>query len=247
MPPKTHLLINEIYGPTFSGEGPTLGRPCSFIRLAGCNLDCIWCDTSQTWDFPTHNRDAEVHKMSVDEVVAQATKLALKTPLMLISGGEPMLQQSVVADVINQVYHNLWSMRYELGYIPETPHWEVQTNGTILPLEYITELEKLGNVTYIVSPKLSHALLTRQKPVDIDAWVDHRAYMKFVCRNEDDLEEVSRMVGDFPRNRIWIMPEGTQPDDVIKHQRAIAEGVIARGWNLTTRLHTLIWGNERQR
>lgn len=77
------------------GEGPRAGRPCFFIRTAGCNLDCDWCDT-------TYARADEAVDMSVAEVVdayRQARVLSgLKVtsnacPLLVcVTGGEPMLQ-----------------------------------------------------------------------------------------------------------------------------------------------------------
>jgi 7-carboxy-7-deazaguanine synthase len=44
-----------------------------------------------------------------------------------------------------------------------------------------------------------------------------------------------------------VMPEGTTADVVLERGRALAEAVSARGWHLTTRLHVLLWGDERGR
>ena len=45
------LAVSEIFGPTHQGEGPSTGRLCGFVRLARCNLSCLWCDTPYTWDW----------------------------------------------------------------------------------------------------------------------------------------------------------------------------------------------------
>lgn len=75
-----HLI--EIYK-SIQGESSFAGVPCIFVRLAGCNLRCSWCDSEYTF--------TGGHKMSADEVVAEIEKLA---PVRLIefTGGEPMLQ-----------------------------------------------------------------------------------------------------------------------------------------------------------
>ena len=39
------MKVNEIFGPTIQGEGRSAGMPTMFVRLSGCNLACIWCDT----------------------------------------------------------------------------------------------------------------------------------------------------------------------------------------------------------
>lgn len=47
----SRLVVNEIFGPTIQGEGPSSGRRCGFHRLGGCNLSCRWSDTPYTWDW----------------------------------------------------------------------------------------------------------------------------------------------------------------------------------------------------
>lgn len=75
------LLIHEIYA-SIQGESSFAGVPCTFVRTSGCNLRCSWCDTPQAF---TGGR-----KISRSEVLAQA--LAFETPLVELTGGEPLLQ-----------------------------------------------------------------------------------------------------------------------------------------------------------
>lgn len=77
----THLLINEIYA-SIQGESTHAGRPCTFIRTAVCNQRCSYCDTAYAF---TQGKPAHL-----DDVVRAA--LATGTPLVEITGGEPMLQ-----------------------------------------------------------------------------------------------------------------------------------------------------------
>jgi 7-carboxy-7-deazaguanine synthase len=46
---------------------------------------------------------------------------------------------------------------------------------------------------------------------------------------------------------VWIMPEGTSAEVILARLRDLADPVLARGWNLGNRLHTLLWGDERGR
>ena len=79
------LVIHEIYA-SIQGESTFAGLPCTFVRTTGCNLRCSWCDTPQAFHGGT--------RMPRSEVLARA--LALKTPLVELTGGEPLLQPAVL-------------------------------------------------------------------------------------------------------------------------------------------------------
>ena len=77
------MYLIEIYK-SVQGESSFAGLPCIFVRLAGCNLRCSWCDSEYTFKGG--------YKQSPDEVVAEVAALA---PVRLVefTGGEPMLQE----------------------------------------------------------------------------------------------------------------------------------------------------------
>jgi 7-carboxy-7-deazaguanine synthase len=74
------LRITEIFH-SIQGESTWAGLPCTFIRLTGCPLRCVWCDT----EYSFHGGD----RMTLDEIVARAD--AIGTPLVEITGGEPLI------------------------------------------------------------------------------------------------------------------------------------------------------------
>jgi 7-carboxy-7-deazaguanine synthase len=75
------LVVHEIYR-SIQGESTFAGLPCAFVRLTGCNLRCVWCDTPQAFYGGTRLRRNEVLERA----------LALGTPLVELTGGEPLLQ-----------------------------------------------------------------------------------------------------------------------------------------------------------
>ena len=79
------LLIHEIYA-SVQGESTFVGLPCTFVRTTGCNLRCRWCDTPDAFGGGS--------KMSRAEVVRRA--LSFATPLVEVTGGEPLLQEEVL-------------------------------------------------------------------------------------------------------------------------------------------------------
>ncbi|MET0386061.1 MAG: radical SAM protein [Polyangiales bacterium] len=78
------LVIHEIYR-SIQGETSFAGQPCTLVRLSGCNLRCRWCDTPQAF--------YGGQRLPREEVVARA--LAFQTQLVLVTGGEPLLQAGV--------------------------------------------------------------------------------------------------------------------------------------------------------
>jgi 7-carboxy-7-deazaguanine synthase len=78
------LTINEIFH-SIQGESSRAGQLCVFVRLTACDLRCVWCDTAYAFH--------EGRKMSVDEVVSAVESHG--SPLVEITGGEPLLQEDV--------------------------------------------------------------------------------------------------------------------------------------------------------
>lgn len=79
------LVIHEIYA-SIQGESTFAGLPCTFVRTTGCNLRCSWCDSPHAFYGGT--------RMTRAEVLARA--LAQDTPLVEVTGGEPLLQPGVL-------------------------------------------------------------------------------------------------------------------------------------------------------
>src|SRR6266542_2707469 len=78
---RTMLRVTEIFH-SIQGESTHAGRPCAFVRLAGCNLRCRWCDSEYTF--------SGGQRMSVDDVVGQVKSYGCN--LVEITGGEPLVQ-----------------------------------------------------------------------------------------------------------------------------------------------------------
>ena len=82
--PPGQLLVHEIYR-SIQGESTFAGLPCVFVRLSVCDARCVWCDTPHAFK--------EGRLMALPEVVDHV--LAYRTPLVEITGGEPLLQAEV--------------------------------------------------------------------------------------------------------------------------------------------------------
>ena len=101
------MKITEIFR-SLQGEGKNQGRPCLFIRLAGCNLKCRWCDTPAS--------RAGGMETGLDSILEHIWRI--KPPYICITGGEPLLQ----ADELEQLLSSL----HKRGTLID-----IETNGTI--------------------------------------------------------------------------------------------------------------------
>jgi 7-carboxy-7-deazaguanine synthase len=236
--------VPEIFD-TIQGEGRNLGKPVVFARLSDCNLTCSWCDTPQTWAF-TEARAAEhdqdrVYDKAVEQTyieVGEAVRNIDGYPMkrLVITGGEPMMQQKGIAELIR-------GLRAE-----NEDYWvEIETNGTIPPTREVLELADQFNV----SAKLANSGNSekkRRKSKALEAFAGtEKADFKFVVFGEDDLPEILDLVEEYeiPHDRVYLMPEGRTEEEVKRHQVELVELAKKENFNVTTRLHVLIWGSKR--
>ena len=117
---------------SIQGEGTNIGEISVFIRLSMCNLSCTWCDTPYTWDWRNHDFYNEVMEISIPQ--AEKLILGFKTSHLVITGGEPLLQQNELIDLTTALKQR--------GFFNE-----IETNGTIVPTTKALESISQWNVS----------------------------------------------------------------------------------------------------
>lgn len=229
------LPVSELFGPTIQGEGPAAGQAAMFLRTMGCNLSCSWCDTPYTWDGHRFDLRAETTHMTPHEI---AEKVAGRAPIVVITGGEPLLHQEKPG----------WLAL--LGLLVRKHRIHIETNGTKLPNWPTLRHAEVINV----SPKLPNAgrHRGRQNPaihpeLGEHAQRYHNLHLKVVCTDAEDVERAALLATEhgWPTGRVWVMPEGTTRDTLAQRWPVIADAAIKHGLNATHRLHVMAWGDER--
>ncbi|MEC9280271.1 MAG: 7-carboxy-7-deazaguanine synthase QueE [Chloroflexota bacterium] len=219
---------------SLQGEGASIGAATVFLRLALCNLSCTWCDTKYTWDWENYNYKEEVMALGVEEV--QKTILSYDCPHLVITGGEPMLQQMELIPLVSSLKQQ--------GF-----YFEVETNGTIPPLP---EMERDID-QWNVSPKLGtsgNREHRRLVPSTLESFSSiPGAYFKFVIVEPQDIEEVCELAEryDIPPQRIILLPEGRKLEVLRTRNQWVSEACVKHGFRFSPRLHILLWGDERWR
>ena len=219
---------------SIQGEGTSAGQPSVFVRLAACNLRCSWCDTAYTWDWRRYDRRREVMTIGVDEVVERVTSFSSSN--VVLTGGEPLLQGSKLAVVAAKLK-------------AKQRRIEVETNGTRVPSPQLAANVDQWNV----SPKLENsgnALCRREMPVALDWFAAQpNAFFKLVVSSPADMPEVSAFVGRYqvPAARVLLMPEARDSATLRERSLWLAEACRMYGYRFSSRLHILLWGDERGR
>lgn len=142
------LSVNSIFY-TIQGEGPFAGTPAVFIRLAGCNLQCPFCDTeysSNDIQDPVEITNRAIRLIPKNLIVLASTDNA---PLVVITGGEPFRQD----------IRRLVKMLLNYGF-----RVQLETNGTL----FIDDFPQLSDVTVVCSPKTG--AINKQLAPFIDAY-----------------------------------------------------------------------------
>ena len=232
---ESWLIVAECFGvevPTFQGEGPSCGHPALFIRLSRCNLTCTKCDTKYTWDWTQFDPRKESTKRTVPDLVAWAASSPVE--LIVITGGEPLLQQERLVPLVRRL-------------LATGKRVEFETNGTLAPLPELV----VDGVHFNVSPKLASFGMDEARsvvPAALEAFVaSGRVAFKFVASSVGDLDRIAELADAHQLAPVWVMPEGTTADAITAATRALADAVAARHWRFTTRLHVLAFADARGR
>lgn len=106
------MRVNEIFGVTIQGEGILTGEPCIFVRLAGCNMSCDFCDTDHEHSTP----------MSVNDILGTIMEIGDNRNIVVITGGEPLIHDKT-GHLIDLIMANQYFV-------------QIETNGT-LPLKEV--------------------------------------------------------------------------------------------------------------
>jgi 7-carboxy-7-deazaguanine synthase len=229
------MLISEIFY-SLQGEGELAGVPSVFVRTAGCNLRCSWCDT------PYASWSPEGTQQTVAEIVAEVSRHPVQH--VVLTGGEPMIAAELPA---------LATALRAAGI-----HLTIETAATIAPNGIACDLASL-------SPKLRNSTpppaqfgaawterheAARWQPEVVAAWLrTYQFQLKFVVATETDVAEVESLLAQLPvrppRHKVLLMPEGSTRETLAARTAWLVALCRDRGYRFAPRLHIEWFGNKR--
>ena len=227
---------------SIQGEGVSIGKPAIFVRLSQCNLHCVWCDTPYTWNWEgtkfKHPIKVDREKSQVDISVGELVDVIKTIPCtrVILTGGEPFIQQRDLVKVMAAL------REIDSGYF-----FEIETNGTLEPLEAFDKLIDQYNVSTKLSNCGDSEKLRIKSKVMTFFSVSVKANFKFVIENKQDLDEVQELEDQFviSRNKILLMPQAQTKEALQQKQIELIEICKEFGYTYSDRLHVRIYGDKK--
>ena len=209
------LRVTEIFR-SIQGESTHAGRPCTFVRLTGCPMRCVWCDSEYTFTGGEH--------FSIDDVMAQVA--AFGCQLVEVTGGEPLAQKEAF-NLIGRLCDEAYEVLVETGGYVSTADLDPRAK-VILDIKCPASGEEERN---------DWSNVERLRP--------DRDEVKFVIADEGDWLYAKRLIEQHDlesrTNAVLISPAWGMVD-----LQALANWVSGSGLNvrMQLQLHKYIWGPE---
>ncbi|GIO22716.1 7-carboxy-7-deazaguanine synthase QueE [Oceanobacillus sp. J11TS1] len=237
------IPVLEIFGPTIQGEGMVVGRKTMFVRTAGCDYRCAWCDSAFTWD---GSAKEDIVQMTSDEIWQRLKEIGgNQFDHVTISGGNPALL-SALDSLVDMLHENGMEValetqgsRYQDWFVkiddltisPKPPSSKMKTNWE--KLDYIiNQLERNGRLE---NTSLKVVIFDKE---DLHyAEKLHQRYPGvafFLQVGNDDLEEIEpQQLSQHLLNKYeWLIDQ------------VVASTVLNRV-RVLPQVHALVWGNKR--
>lgn len=172
------MRINEIFY-SIQGEGINIGIPMVFVRVAGCNLRCKWCDTKYAFEEGT--------ELSLDAIFKKVEEF--NTKRVCITGGEPLLYKEIT---------KLISMFIDSGYFVQ-----VQTNGS----KTIQEMPCEENLTISMDIKCPSSGMQDKMDFSNIELLSPFDELKFVIADETDFNYAKQIIEKYqPKTNVVFQP-----------------------------------------
>ena len=237
------IPVMEIFGPTIQGEGMVVGQKTMFVRTAGCDYSCSWCDSAFTWD---GSGKYLITQMTADEIWTELKKLGSKGfSFVTISGGNPVLLQNLQA-LIKILKEN----DIKIGVETQGSKWQ----------EWLYEVDELT-----ISPKppssgmvTNYTFLSEMLEKLNSKNNNQHISLKIVIFNDEDYAYAKDIHLRYPNLPFYLQVgndditesnNGQLISHLLKKYEVLVDKVIAdeelRNVRVLPQLHTLLWGNKR--
>lgn len=217
---EAEFNVVEIFD-SIDGEGKRTGELATFIRLAGCNLRCSYCDTPYGLDFKKGT------SMKISEIVSRCKQYNNRN--ITLTGGEPLARI-----FINDLIEALVLENFEVN---------IETNGSI-PLY---NAPKLKNVFYTMDYKCPSSDVQDKMDLKNLEFLDTDDVLKFVVGSEEDLETVVRILDGYNiKAQVYISPVfgKIEPKEIVDFMKEWKR--VFKNARIQIQLHKIIWNPDER-
>lgn len=207
-----------------NGEGPLSGQLVVFIRFAGCNLNCSYCDT--TW---ANNEDVCYDFMTSDDIYKHIKSTDIRN--VTLTGGEPLLQEGIIEllEVLSK---------------DRSLHVEIETNGSV-PLDKFVSIDNPPSFT--MDYKLPSSNMEDKMNLNNFKHLSNKDTVKFVSGSMEDLLKAKYIIDKYElsdKTNVYISPVFGQidPENIVEFMKDNK----MNGVNLQIQLHKIIWDPNKR-
>ena len=220
----TALNVNEIFA-SIDGEGVRTGQLATFIRLCGCNLRCVYCDTAYAFD------NASGTQMTISEIIQKVQEIGFHN--ITLTGGEPLIHEGA------------WQLAVELAQ--KGFQVNIETNGSLDLCRKIAERDKKNlDIFFTVDYKcLSSGMNFKMNVHSFDFLAAGKDIIKCVVGNEDDMTEALQYLDNVaPKIRKWFSPVfgEIEPAEIVEYVKKHKREDVT----IQVQLHKIIWDPKRR-
>lgn len=232
------IPVMEIFGPTIQGEGASIGIKTMFVRTAGCDYSCSWCDSSFTWDGTAND---EIRMMNPNEVIEELDALAKDNyGFVTISGGNPSLIDTPIEDLIILLHKK----NIKVGVETQGSKWQnwldIVDNLTVSPKPPSSKMDTDWKVLDFILEKAKKPLVSLKVVVfdDIDFLYAKQVHQRYpdvpfyVQVGNPDANEAGNISNRLLSSLEWLFTKVIS-DPEMNEVRVLPQ------------LHALVWHNKR--
>lgn len=224
------MKVIEIFD-SIDGEGIRTGQPCSFIRLAGCNLRCSYCDT--VYSLFGEDEPCEYTEMSVDEIISKVNPLYKRITL---TGGEPLIHKD-----ISKLTAALINKGYEIN---------IETNGAVDITEFLKSIPKSDRLFFTIDYKLPSSGMSDKMIWNNFINLRPRDVIKYVVGSDEDVNlaiEITKKLKEhydiMPHifmGAVYGMYNAQRLVNIILNEPVLSDA------RLQVQLHKIIWDPDKR-
>jgi len=242
---KMEIILAEEPFYSIQGEGSTVGKPSWFIRFMGCNLSCTWCDSKFTWLTNSDN----LYNYTSSSLAKTIVNHKIKN--VIFTGGEPLIFQTKLFDIINSILTRQATKKLRYTY-------EIETNCSIRLKHNVAQSicsllrKNLIDMTINMSPKLQFWNKTK-KGFEHNLRIFDMYKIPYILKFVYDVEDVKNnsIIIDIvekygiDKSKVYVMPEGESREKQLERQEDVLKFCYEYNFNYSPRLHVLMWNTKQ--
>jgi 7-carboxy-7-deazaguanine synthase len=237
------IPVMEIFGPTIQGEGMVIGQKTMFVRTAGCDYSCSWCDSAFTWDGTGKDEIKMMHAEEIWEELKQLGGIGFSH--VTVSGGNPALLKNL-ASLINL----LKEKNIQVCLETQGSKWQ----DWFLDIDELTISPKPPSSKMVTDFAILDSIINRLDGNDTSMNVS----LKVVVFDDQDYEYAKGVYQRYPTIPFFLSV-GNDDITTLDNQELVTRLLSKYDWlinkvmddqeftnvKVLPQLHTYLWGNKR--